>query len=326
MISFRAYNHRKGETHMMLEVTTLKKNYGEFTAVDGISLHIDKGEVVGLLGPNGAGKSTTISMIATLFKPSSGEILFEGENIVKNPKVIQPFIGYVPQEIALYETLSGYENLKYFGALYGLSGKVLKEQIQRISEIIGIGDRLKDRVSTYSGGMKRRINIGVGLLHNPKLVIMDEPTVGIDPQSRNHILETVNKLKSEGTSVLYTSHYMEEVEAICERIYIMDHGKIIAEGTQESLLEQSKIQSGMKLKFEKPVSKIIDQIKTINWVTQVQMLDEYEVSVRSSGNGNSHKDILNALMAMDLGLVSFDIQKPDLEQVFLHMTGRGLRD
>ncbi len=311
---------------MMLEVTALKKNYGEFTAVDGISLHIDKGEVVGLLGPNGAGKSTTISMIATLFKPSSGEILFEGENIVKNPKVIQPFIGYVPQEIALYETLSGYENLKYFGALYGLSGKVLKEQIQRISEIIGIGDRLKDRVSTYSGGMKRRINIGVGLLHNPKLVIMDEPTVGIDPQSRNHILETVNKLKSEGISVLYTSHYMEEVEAICERIYIMDHGKIIAEGTQEALLEQSKIQSGMKLKFEKPVSKIIDQIKTINWVTQVQMLDEYEVSVRSSGNGNSHKDILNALMAMDLGLVSFDIQKPDLEQVFLHMTGRGLRD
>lgn len=311
---------------MMLEVKTLKKSYGDFTAVDGISLHIDKGEVVGLLGPNGAGKSTTISMIATLFKPNSGEILYEGKDIVKNPKVIQPFIGYVPQEIALYETLSGYENLKYFGALYGLSGKVLKEQIQRISEIIGIEDRLKDRVSTYSGGMKRRINIGVGLLHNPRLVIMDEPTVGIDPQSRNHILETVNKLKSEGISVIYTSHYMEEVEAICQRIYIMDHGKIIADGTQEALLEQSKIQSGMKLKFEKPVTKIIDQIKAINWVTQVQVLDEYEVAIRSSGNGSSHKDILNALMTMDLGLVSFDIQKPDLEQVFLHMTGRGLRD
>ncbi|WP_228727756.1 ABC transporter ATP-binding protein [Fusibacter ferrireducens] len=311
---------------MMLEVKTLKKKYGEFTAVDGISLHINKGEVVGLLGPNGAGKSTTISMIATLFKPNSGEILFEGENIVKNPKVIQPFIGYVPQEIALYETLSGYENLKYFGALYGLSGKAIKEQIQRISKIIGIEDRLKDRVSTYSGGMKRRINIGVGLLHNPKLVIMDEPTVGIDPQSRNHILETVNKLKSEGISVLYTSHYMEEVEAICERIYIMDHGKIIADGTQEALLEQSKIQSGMKLKFEKPVAQIVDQIKAMAWVTQVQILDEYEMIIRSSGNGSSHKDILNALMAMNSGLISFDIQKPDLEQVFLHMTGRGLRD
>ncbi|MBF4693140.1 ABC transporter ATP-binding protein [Fusibacter sp. Q10-2] len=310
----------------MLEVKTLKKKYGEFTAVDGISLHINKGEVVGLLGPNGAGKSTTISMIATLFKPNSGEILFEGENIVKNPKVIQPFIGYVPQEIALYETLSGYENLKYFGALYGLSGKAIKEQIQRISKIIGIEDRLKDRVSTYSGGMKRRINIGVGLLHNPKLVIMDEPTVGIDPQSRNHILETVNKLKSEGISVLYTSHYMEEVEAICERIYIMDHGKIIADGTQEALLEQSKIQSGMKLKFEKPVAQIVDQIKAMAWVTQVQILDEYEMIIRSSGNGSSHKDILNALMAMNSGLISFDIQKPDLEQVFLHMTGRGLRD
>ncbi|WP_242877074.1 ABC transporter ATP-binding protein [Fusibacter sp. 3D3] len=311
---------------MMLEIKGLIKKYGEFTAVDDIALHIDEGEIVGLLGPNGAGKSTTISMIATLFKPDSGEILFEGKDIVKNPKVIQPFIGYVPQEIALYETLSGYENLKYFGALYGLNGKALKDQIMRISEIIGIGDRLKDRVSTYSGGMKRRINIGVGLLHNPRLVIMDEPTVGIDPQSRNHILDTVKKLKTEGISVLYTSHYMEEVEALCERIYIMDHGKIIANGTQDALLEQSKIQSGMKLKFEKPVAQIVDQIKAISWVTKVKVLDEYEIAIQSTGNGNSHKDILKAIMAMDSGLVSFDIQKPDLEQVFLHMTGRGLRD
>ncbi|GAU76284.1 ABC transporter [Fusibacter sp. 3D3] len=310
----------------MLEIKGLIKKYGEFTAVDDIALHIDEGEIVGLLGPNGAGKSTTISMIATLFKPDSGEILFEGKDIVKNPKVIQPFIGYVPQEIALYETLSGYENLKYFGALYGLNGKALKDQIMRISEIIGIGDRLKDRVSTYSGGMKRRINIGVGLLHNPRLVIMDEPTVGIDPQSRNHILDTVKKLKTEGISVLYTSHYMEEVEALCERIYIMDHGKIIANGTQDALLEQSKIQSGMKLKFEKPVAQIVDQIKAISWVTKVKVLDEYEIAIQSTGNGNSHKDILKAIMAMDSGLVSFDIQKPDLEQVFLHMTGRGLRD
>lgn len=311
---------------MMLEVKSLKKNYGEFTAVDGISLHINKGEVVGLLGPNGAGKSTTISMIATLFKPNYGEILFDGIDVVKNPKAIQPYIGYVPQEIALYETLTGYENLKYFGGLYGLKGKKLKEQIDRISEIIGIADRLKDRVDTYSGGMKRRINIGVGLLHNPKLVIMDEPTVGIDPQSRNHILETVKRLKEEGISVLYTSHYMEEVEAICERIYIMDHGKIIASGSQEALLDQSQIQSGMNLKFEKPVADIIDDIKAVNWVTQVKVLNPHEVSILSSGNGNSHKDILKAIMAMDLGLVSFEVQKPDLEQVFLHMTGRGLRD
>lgn len=311
---------------MMLEVKSLKKNYGGFTAVDGISLHINKGEVVGLLGPNGAGKSTTISMIATLFKPNYGEIIFEGIDVVKYPKAIQPYIGYVPQEIALYETLSGYENLKYFGALYGLKGKSLKEQIQRISEIIGIEDRLKDRVDTYSGGMKRRINIGVGLLHNPKLVIMDEPTVGIDPQSRNHILETVKRLKEDGISILYTSHYMEEVEAICERIYIMDHGKVIASGSQEALLEQSQIQSSMNLKFEKPVVDIIDDIKAVNWVTQVKALNTHEVSILSTGNGNSHKDILKAIMAMDLGLVSFEVQKPDLEQVFLHMTGRGLRD
>ncbi len=311
---------------MMLEVKALKKTYGEINAVEDISLHINKGEIVGLLGPNGAGKSTTISMIATLFKPNSGEIFFEGKDIVKDPKAIQPYIGYVPQEIALYETLSGYENLKYFGALYGLKGKNLKSQIQRISEIIGIEDRLKDRVDTYSGGMKRRINIGVGLLHNPKLVIMDEPTVGIDPQSRNHILETVKRLKSEGISVLYTSHYMEEIEAICERIYIVDHGKVIASGTQEALLEQSKIQSSLNLKFESSVLNRLDEIREISWVTQVKVINEFEVSILSVGNGNSHKDILKSIMDMNLGLISFEIQKPDLEQVFLHMTGRGLRD
>lgn len=310
----------------MLEVKSLIKKYGEFTAVDGISFQIDKGEVVGLLGPNGAGKSTTISMISTLFKPSAGKILFEGQDIAKSPESIQPHIGYIPQEIALYETLSGYENLKYFGGLYGLNGKALKERIQKISEIIGIDERLKDRVGTYSGGMKRRLNIGVGLLHSPRLVIMDEPTVGIDPQSRNHILETVSNLKVEGVSVLYTSHYMEEVEAVCQRIYIMDRGKIIAEGSLEALLEQSKIQSGMKLKFEEDMTPLLNQVKSIPWVTQVKKLSDYELSIMTNSSGNSHKDILKALMAMDSGLVSFEVMKPDLEQVFLHLTGRGLRD
>jgi len=310
----------------MLLVKNLKKNYGHIKAVDGISFEIRKGEIVGLLGPNGAGKSTTISMISTLFKPSGGQILFENKDIVKNPRAIQPFLGYIPQEIALYDTLSGYDNLKYFGGLYGLKGNNLKYQIDKISEVIGIKDRLKDRVSTYSGGMKRRINIGAGLLHNPKLVIMDEPTVGIDPQSRNHILETVRSLKDTGVSVLYTTHYMEEVEAVCEKIYIMDKGIIIAGGSKESLIENSGIKSSIKLKFEKRISSNLDVIKSIDFVKDISMISENELLVASGGNGDSHKDIIKKVMELNFGLLSFDILSPNLEMVFLNITGRELRD
>ena len=310
----------------MLLVKNLKKNYGDIKAVDGISFEIGEGEIVGLLGPNGAGKSTTISMISTLFKPSGGQILFENKDIVKDPRVIQPFLGYIPQDIALYDTLSGYENLKYFGGLYGLKGVKLKNQIEKTSEIIGISDRLKDRVSTYSGGMKRRINIGIGLLHDPKLVIMDEPTVGIDPQSRNHILETVKGLKNKGVSVLYTTHYMEEVEAVCEKIYIMDRGKIIAGGSKESLIQKSGIKSTIKLKFENPVLSNIDKIKSIDYVKDVSEISENQLLVTSSGNGDSHKDIIKKVMELNFGLLSFDIASPNLEMVFLNITGRELRD
>lgn len=310
----------------MLEIVDIRKQYGSLNAVDGISMNIHEGEVVGLLGPNGAGKSTTISMIATLFRPNSGKILFRGEDVVKKPRAIQPYLGFVPQEIALYETLTGYENLKYFGGLYGLKGKELKNQLERVAEIIGIGDRLKDKVEKYSGGMKRRLNIGVGLLHNPRLVIMDEPTVGIDPQSRNHILETVKELKNNGVSVIYTSHYMEEVEAVCDRIYIMDHGKIIASGTQEQLLEQSNIQSTIHLRFENLTQAIVDELKLISGVTHALAMDDNEVVIGVIGNGNTSKDVLKNIINIQTGLVSFDVQKPDLEQVFLHLTGRALRD
>ena len=311
---------------MIIVAENLKKSFGNIQAVDGINLEIPTGQIVGLLGPNGAGKSTTISMISTLYKPTSGKLYFDGKDIIKEPKWIKPHLGYVPQEIALYQTLSGYENLKYFGGLYGLSGTDLKKRIEKVSEIIGISDRLKDKVEHYSGGMKRRINIGVALLHNPKIIIMDEPTVGIDPQSRNHILETVKLLNEQGMTVIYTSHYMEEVEAICQNVYIMDHGKIIASGTQEALIDQSDSHTSIHLKFDDNVKSRIDQFKQIKNVMAVTAVEDDEMVILAGGNDNSQKEIIRGIMEMEIGLVSFDVTKPNLEQVFLKLTGRGLRD
>ncbi|MDH8677905.1 ABC transporter ATP-binding protein [Fusibacter bizertensis] len=311
---------------MMIKAENLKKTFGEITAVDGIDLEIEKGKIVGLLGPNGAGKSTTISMISTLYKPTSGRLYFDGKDIIKEPKWIKPHLGYVPQEIALYQTLSGYENLKYFGGLYGLTGIELKKRIDAVSEIIGIKDRLKDKVEHYSGGMKRRINIGVALLHSPKLIIMDEPTVGIDPQSRNHILETVKYLNEEGMTVIYTSHYMEEVEAICQSVCIMDHGKVIAQGSQEALIEQSDIHTSIHMKFDQIIDNHLDQFKQLDHVMAVTAPSKEEILLLVSGNGNAQKDIIKDVMDLNQGLLSFDILKPNLEQVFLKLTGRGLRD
>ncbi len=311
---------------MIIKAENLKKVFGNFVAVDGINLEIPSGQIVGLLGPNGAGKSTTISMISTLYKPTSGRLLFDGKDIVKEPKWIKPHLGYVPQEIALYQTLTGYENLKYFGGLYGLKGVELKKRIASVSEIIGIDDRLKDKVEQYSGGMKRRINIGVALLHNPKLIIMDEPTVGIDPQSRNHILDTVKLLNEQGMTVIYTSHYMEEVEALCQSVYIMDHGKVIASGTQEELISQSDSHTAIHMTFDVSVKEYLARFKEIKNVMAITQNTEMDVSILASGNGNSQKEIIHEIMSMDIGLVSFDVTKPNLEQVFLKLTGRGLRD
>ena len=199
----------------MLKVENLYKNFGNIAAVDGISFEVKRGEVFGLLGPNGAGKSTTISIISTLLPPTEGEIFFEGESIFKNSKNLRQKLGIVPQDIALYPTLTGYENLRFWGNLYGLKGAELKERINEVADIIGLNERLKDKVKKYSGGMKRRLNIGAALLHKPDLLIMDEPTVGIDPQSRSHILDTVLKLSAQGMTIIYTTHYMEEAEELC---------------------------------------------------------------------------------------------------------------
>ena len=309
----------------MLKVENLYKNYGNIRAVDGISFEVKRGEVFGLLGPNGAGKSTTISIISTLIPPTKGEIIFEGESILKNPKNIRQKLGVVPQDIALYPTLSGYENLRFWGNLYGLKGQELKQRINETANIIGLHERLKDKVEKYSGGMKRRLNIGAALLHMPDLLIMDEPTVGIDPQSRSHILDTVLKLNDRGITIIYTTHYMEEAENLCSRICIMDEGKIIASGTQQELVELVKEKTQINIKLDSINESIIDGLKNIPGIIDAK-IDE-DIIILYGENG----DILLAQIIAKVSehknrIQSIDVKKPNLEAVFLHLTGKALRD
>ncbi len=220
----------------LLQINNIKKYYKKIKAVDDITFTVNKGDIIGLVGDNGAGKSTTLSMLSTLIKPDSGEILYKEQDIVKYPKSIRKELGYVPQEISLYTSLTALDNLKFWGKAQGLQKSVLKERIEIVSEIIGLKERLKDEVTNFSGGMKRRLNIGVALVHNPQLVIMDEPTVGIDTQSRKNILNTIKKLNDSGTTIIYTSHYFEEIEELCNRICILKDGKIKAIGDKEKTI------------------------------------------------------------------------------------------
>lgn len=222
----------------MLNVVNVTKCYGKVLAVKGLSFELKRGELLGLLGPNGAGKSTTISMLSTLAKPTEGTITFEGKDIAKHPDDIRHKLGLVPQEIALYEALSGLDNLRFWGSAYGLKGDILKARIEQVSLLVGLEERLKDTVASYSGGMKRRLNIGAALLHEPELLILDEPTVGIDPQSRKHILERIKDLNRAGMTIVYASHYMEEIAFLCNRVMIMDQGTVVAAGEVETLLQR----------------------------------------------------------------------------------------
>lgn len=309
----------------MLEISNLYKHFNKTKAVDGISFKLEKGEILGLLGPNGAGKSTTISMIATLIRPDEGTILYKGEDIVKKPKSIQSNLGFVPQEIALYPSLTGMDNLKFWGKTYGLKGKELTARIEEVSEIIGISDRLKDRVDKYSGGMKRRLNIGSALLHKPELIILDEPTVGIDPQSRNHILDAVKKINQMGSTIIYTSHYMEEVEYLCTRTCIMDQGKIIASGTKDELINSIDADEQIELIVENINETILTEIKKFSFVENL-IVDGDRIAFKRKGHNGSYGEILDIISGNGGKLQSMDIKKPDLEFVFLYLTGKALRD
>lgn len=310
----------------MLETEELKKVFKGKVAVEGANLYLDKGEAVGLLGPNGAGKSTTISMISTLLKPTSGDVRLNGKSVIQNPSEMRRVLGVVPQEIALYPELTAYENLKFFGRIYGLSGKGLETAIQRSLELVGLAQRQKEVVKTYSGGMKRRINIAAAMMHEPEIIIMDEPTVGIDPQSRSHILEMVRRLNREkGLTVLYTSHYMEEVERLCDRVYIMDHGKIIASGTKEELKNILSNEETIWIELNRPNEAFFQELKSFDGTRKAFETEQGIKLILPKGSRVLGK-VFQASERHRVQIVNVNVQTPSLEDVFLHLTGRKLRD
>ncbi|WP_163580739.1 ABC transporter ATP-binding protein [Gracilibacillus saliphilus] len=310
----------------MLETINVSKSFKGKKAVQDVNLYLDRGESVGLLGPNGAGKSTTISMISTLIKPTSGEIKLNGVNTVNKPADIRRVLGVVPQELALYQELSAYENLKFFGSIYKLKGKELENRIQHALEIVGLKDRQKDLVKTFSGGMKRRVNIAAALLHKPQILILDEPTVGIDPQSRNHILETVRSLnETDGTTILYTSHYMEEVEQLCDRVYIMDHGEVIAAGSKAELLSILSSEDTIKLELSMIDELFVEKIKKLEGVRKVEAASS-QLKVIAKKGSNLISELVYLADSHQIQLLNFQTESPSLEDVFLHLTGRTLRD
>ncbi len=311
----------------ILEVSDLVKSYGDFQAVKGVSFSIEEGEIFSLLGPNGAGKTTTISMLSTLYTPTSGDATISGHSITKDPMGVRNVIGVVPQDLALYEDLTAKENLIFWGQMYGLSGKPLASRVDEVLEQIGLTDKAKDRVKTYSGGMKRRVNIGVGLLHKPRLLFMDEPTVGIDPQSRRAILDTVKDLNKQGMTLLYTTHYMEEAEELSNRVGIIDHGELIAIGTQKELTKQVGETETLILHISEndDPEALAKKFREIKEVLEANVINN-EISVITP----SAKDVLASVVtkANERGIKihSIDIREPNLEAVFLHLTGRALRD
>lgn len=309
----------------MIEIKNIEKGFKNIKAVDGITFNVEKGEVFGLLGPNGAGKSTTISMLCTLLKPDAGSITVDGYDLLKNPNQVKQYLGLVPQDIALYPTLTAYENLMFWGKMYGMTGKHLKNRVDECLELIGLTDRAKGKISTFSGGMKRRVNIAAALLHKPKVLIMDEPTVGIDPQSRNHILETVLKLNKEGMTIIYTSHYMEEVDYLCNRIAIMDNGKVIALGTKQELIDIVGNQDLININVNDMDETILDTIDKMETVDSVQYENEMLNIIAKNGAGLISK-VIPMIEASNYTIHTINIEKPDLESVFLHLTGKALRD
>lgn len=309
----------------ILEVSGLSKSFGKLAAVNDVSFQVVEGESFGLLGPNGAGKSTTISMLFGLITPDKGSILVSGQTMQANPLAVKRCLGYVPQEIALYPELTAQENLAFWGRLYGLSGANLQSRIADVLGVVGLSERARGKVGTFSGGMKRRINIAAALLHQPRLLIMDEPTVGIDPQSRNHILETVKQLNQQGMTVIYTSHYMEEVEYLCTRIGIIDHGQIIALGTVAELRGIVGEDSEIVLTVQGLSQDYLPELNQLPHVRQVRLQGE-DLVVVSPQPALALGGISTLLAEQGISMRSIRVNEPNLESVFLHLTGRALRD
>ncbi len=306
----------------MIQVQNLSKSFQNIKAVNDISFTIDKGEIFGLLGPNGAGKSTTLNMMSTILKSDTGTIHIDGIHLNENSKECKHLIGVVPQEISLYEDLSAYQNLLFWGNLYGIPSKEMKESIHTVLKLIGLLDRKKDLIKTYSGGMKRRINIAAALLHNPKVLFMDEPTVGIDPQSRNHIFEVIETLNKQGMTIVYTTHYMEEVERLCDRIAIIDSGKIIAQGTQSQLKGLVQTKESIQFEFIFLSESNVNQLREVLPHSMVQ--NENKLLVECTVQELSK--VITACNELQLSIKDIQLNKVNLESIFLSLTGKQLRD
>jgi ABC-2 type transport system ATP-binding protein len=333
----------------IVTVTELVKRFGDNAAVDGVSFSISEGEIFGLLGPNGAGKTTTISTISCLIEPTAGDIVVDGASVNTDPAAVKRALGIVPQDIALYPTLTAAENLRFWGRMYGLSGSLLEERLEEALVTAGLVDRAKERIEKYSGGMKRRVNIAAGIMHHPRLLLMDEPTVGIDPQSRNHILETVKELNRRGMTVLYTSHYMEEVELLCDRVGIMDHGKLIASGTIDELKRLVGDDNVISVRVSELPAGALEALRALPEVGSVssssgaaaQEASEdgaagegadaapdtgATIEVLSRDSGAVIASVVTALASLGAKVLAIEVREPNLESVFLHLTGKSLRD
>ncbi len=307
----------------ILEVIDVRKRYGDTTALDGVSFRVERGEVFGLLGPNGAGKTTLLSILSCLQQASSGQVRIRGRRLRENDREVRRHVGIVPQELALYGQLTARENLEFFGELYGLRGADLRRRAQEVLRAVALEDRADRRVDTFSGGMKRRLNLGAALMHNPELLLLDEPTTGVDPQSRNHIFEEVRRLNAAGMTVIYTSHYMEEVQALCPRIGIIDHGRLVACDTLPGLLRRME---GL-VRFRVPeMTPALRQ--------RLQQLPEAKLMERD-GQGPALQchdvpgtvlRLVSVLHDLHVELTGLVTEEPNLERVFLHLTGRALRD
>ena len=316
----------------ILETKNLVKKYGDLTAVDDVSLAVHKGEILGLLGPNGAGKTTIISMITGLFKPTSGSIAVDGLDAQKDAYAVKAKLGLVPQELALYPTLSARDNLAFFGSIYGLKGKELRQRVDAMLEMVQLTERADKPIDTYSGGMKRRINIAAGLLHDPLVLLLDEPTVGVDPQSRNAIFEAVEALNRAGMTVIYTTHYMEEAQRLCHRVAIIDKGQIIALDTPTALV--GSLGGGiLALGLEDPdagaglgrVQTVIDRVNELPSV-QSTVQEDGQIKVETHHFQEALMDILEITNQLDVRITSMEKWEPNLESVFLHLTGKKLRE
>lgn len=309
----------------VIRANNLVKRYGSVLAVDNLSLSINKGEIFGLVGPNCAGKSTTIKMLMGLLKPDRGEILINGVNLSHNLKEVQKTMGLVPQDVAIYENISARENVEFFGSLYGLHGRILSELAKEALEFSGLYDKKNERPKTFSGGMKRRLNIACSIVHKPDILIMDEPTVGIDAQSRNHILECVKDVNRMGTTVIYTSHYMEEVENICTRIGIVDFGRIIALGDKNDLIKLLNSEEIINIEVDNIGNCTFDEINSLDGVNSM-VIYENAIQVVADTVHGILQEIIEIILKENKKIININLKNPSLENVFLTLTGRNLRD